>query len=82
MIVATNPFKTFNYTPFDGWGLNPLLQNPGMIFHPPALLIGYVGFTVPFAFALAALMTGKLGSTWITTDPILLGFSNRRESTE
>ena len=65
MIVATNPFKTFNYTPLDGQGLNPLLQNPGMIFHPPALLIGYVGFTVPFAFALAALITGKLGSTWI-----------------
>jgi len=67
MIVATNPFKTFNYTPFDGKGLNPLLQNPGMIFHPPTLLIGYVGFTVPFAFALAALITGKLGSTWIKT---------------
>jgi len=67
MIVATNPFKTFNYTPFDGRGLNPLLQNPGMIFHPPTLLIGYVGFTVPFAFALAALATGKLGSTWIKT---------------
>lgn len=67
MIVATNPFKTFNYTPPDGQGLNPLLQNPGMIFHPPALLIGYVGFTVPFAFALAALITGKLDSTWIKT---------------
>ncbi len=67
MIVATNPFKTFNYTPLDGQGLNPLLQNPGMIFHPPTLLIGYVGFTVPYAFALAALITGKLGSTWIKT---------------
>jgi cytochrome c-type biogenesis protein CcmF len=67
MTVATNPFKTFNYTPADGQGLNPLLQNPGMIFHPPALLIGYVGFTVPFAFALAALITGRLGSTWIKT---------------
>ena len=67
MIVATNPFKTFNYIPPDGQGLNPLLQNPGMIFHPPALLIGYVGFTVPFAFALAALITGKLDSTWIKT---------------
>ena len=42
MIVATNPFKTFNFIPNDGQGLNPLLQNPGMIFHPPALLIGYV----------------------------------------
>jgi cytochrome c-type biogenesis protein CcmF len=67
MIVATNPFKTLNFTPNDGQGLNPLLQNPGMIFHPPALLIGYVGFAVPFAFALAALITGKLGSTWIKT---------------
>jgi len=67
MVVATNPFKTLNYKPFDGRGLNPLLQNPGMIFHPPALLIGYVGFTVPFAFALAALITGKLDSIWIKT---------------
>jgi cytochrome c-type biogenesis protein CcmF len=67
MIFATNPFKTLNFRPPDGQGLNPLLQNPGMIFHPPALLIGYVGFTVPFAFALAALITGKLGSTWIKT---------------
>ena len=67
MTFATNPFKTLNYRPSDGQGLNPLLQNPGMIFHPPALLIGYVGFTVPFAFAMAALITGKLGSTWIKT---------------
>ena len=67
MVFTTDPFKTFAYAPFDGRGLNPLLQNPGMIFHPPALLIGYVGFTVPFAFALAALVTGRLGSTWIKT---------------
>jgi cytochrome c-type biogenesis protein CcmF len=67
MITATNPFKTSSYIPPDGHGLNPLLQNPGMMFHPPALLTGYVGFTVPFAFALAALITGKLGSTWIKT---------------
>jgi cytochrome c-type biogenesis protein CcmF len=67
MIFATNPFKTLDYKPLDGQGLNPLLQNPGMIFHPPALLIGYVGFTVPFAFALAALITGNLDSTWIKT---------------
>jgi len=67
MIFATNPFKTYNFRPFDGQGLNPLLQNPGMLFHPPALLIGYVGFTVPFAFAMAALITGRLGSTWIKT---------------
>lgn len=67
MSAATNPFKTLNFRPVDGQGLNPLLQNPGMIFHPPALLIRFVGFTVPFAFALAALVTGKLGSTWIKT---------------
>jgi len=67
MVFATNPFKTYNFRPFDGQGLNPLLQNPGMLFHPPALLIGYVGFTVPFAFAMAALITGRLGSTWIKT---------------
>lgn len=67
MSFSTNPFKMLDFMPADGRGLNPLLQNPGMIFHPPALLIGYVGFTVPFAFALAALMTGKLDSTWIKT---------------
>ncbi len=67
MVFATNPFKLLAYKPYDGRGLNPLLQNPGMIFHPPALLIGYVGFTVPFAFALAALITGRLDSAWIRT---------------
>jgi cytochrome c-type biogenesis protein CcmF len=67
MVFATNPFKMLDFKPSDGRGLNPLLQNPGMIFHPPALLIGYVGFTVPFAFALAALITGRLDSSWIKT---------------
>jgi len=67
MVFATNPFKTLNFKPFDGRGLNPLLQNPGMIFHPPALLIGYVGFTVPFTFALALLIAAKLDNTWIKT---------------
>jgi len=67
MSVVTNPFRTLSFLPADGRGLNPLLQNPGMLFHPPALLLGYVGFTLPFAFALAALITGQLGSTWIKT---------------
>jgi cytochrome c-type biogenesis protein CcmF len=67
MTVVTNPFEMLSYIPLDGKGLNPLLQNPGMIFHPPTLLLGYVGFTIPFAFALAALITGQLGSTWIKT---------------
>ncbi len=53
--------------PTEGEGLNPLLQNYGMIFHPPALYMGYVGFTIPFAFALAALMTKNLGTVWITS---------------
>ena len=67
LVFVTNPFQMLNFMPQDGRGLNPLLQNPGMIFHPPALLIGYVGFTVPFAFSIAALVTGRLGDTWIRT---------------
>ncbi len=67
MVFVTNPFEMLPYTPADGRGLNPMLQNPGMIFHPPALFLGYVGFTVPFAFSLAALITGQLGDDWIKT---------------
>jgi cytochrome c-type biogenesis protein CcmF len=67
MVFVTNPFETLNYVPLDGKGLNPMLQNPGMIFHPPTLFLGYVGFTIPFAFALAALFTGHLGDVWIKT---------------
>ncbi len=62
---VTSPFSRLGYVPIDGQGLNPLLQNPGMLFHPPTLLIGYVGFTVPFSFAIAALITGQLGDVWI-----------------
>ena len=67
MIFVSNPFERLNYLPPDGKGLNPMLQNPGMIFHPPTLFLGYVGFTVPFAFAMAALITGRLGDEWIKT---------------
>ncbi|MBW2154817.1 MAG: heme lyase CcmF/NrfE family subunit [Deltaproteobacteria bacterium] len=67
VVFVANPFKTLNYTPQDGSGLNPMLQNPGMLFHPPALFLGYVGFTVPFAFSIAALITRRLGDTWIRT---------------
>ena len=67
MVFVTHPFETLNYVPLDGKGLNPMLQNPGMIFHPPTLFLGYVGFTIPFAFALAALFTGHLGDVWIKT---------------
>lgn len=62
-----NPFRSFDPPiGFDGPGPNPLLQNhPLMAFHPPALYLGYVGFTVPFAFAAAALITGRLGEGWL-----------------
>ncbi|MHB0869386.1 MAG: heme lyase CcmF/NrfE family subunit [Chloroflexota bacterium] len=61
----SDPFKRTAFVPADGQGLNPLLQNMGMFFHPTTLYIGYVGFSVPFAFALAALVTGRLGDEWI-----------------
>ena len=67
LIFAANPFESLPAPPADGQGLNPLLQNPGMIFHPPAVLVGYVAFAVPFAFAIAALWTKRLDSTWIRT---------------
>ncbi len=63
----TSPFESLGFMPRDGQGLNPLLQNPGMLIHPPMLFLGYVGFTIPFAFALAALATGELGDVWIRT---------------
>lgn len=65
MVFVTSPFKQLPRVPTDGQGLNPLLQNPGMIFHPTTLFLGYVGFAVPYAFAIAALLTGRLDSTWI-----------------
>ena len=62
-----NPFKVgAGATPLDGLGPNPLLQNhPLVAFHPPMLYLGYVGFTIPFAFAIAALATGRLGEGWL-----------------
>ncbi len=62
---VSSPFTRLDVVPLDGQGLNPLLQNPGMLFHPPTLLIGYVGFTIPFAFAIAALITKQLDDSWI-----------------
>lgn len=55
------------FVPPDGQGLNPLLQHPAMAMHPPMLYLGYVGFTIPFAFAMAALLSGKLGVSWLQT---------------
>jgi cytochrome c-type biogenesis protein CcmF len=64
-LLTSNPFLRFlpNH-PSDGLDLNPLLQDPGLVSHPPMLYMGYVGFSVAFAFALAALMSGKLDATW------------------
>jgi len=66
MTGPANPFRVLANPPIDGPGPNPLLQNhPLMAFHPPMLYLGYVGFTVPFAFAIAALVTGRLGEGWL-----------------
>lgn len=67
LIFAANPFEKLPVRAVEGSGLNPLLQNPGMVFHPPLLLIGYAGFTIPFVFAIAALWSKKLDATWIRT---------------
>ncbi len=65
MLLTSNPFNTLlPYIPVDGRDLNPLLQDFGMIIHPPMLYMGYVGFSVAFAFAIAALISGQLDSTW------------------
>ena len=67
MLGPANPFRTVSPVPLDGPGPNPLLQNhPLMAIHPPFLYLGYVGFTVPFAFALAALTTGRLDDGWLS----------------
>lgn len=65
MLFVSNPFKELGFMPADGLGLNPLLENPGMLIHPPATLAGYVFFTIPFAFAIAALLMRKLSDEWI-----------------
>jgi len=65
LITVSNPFATLPMKPVEGAGLLPLLENPGMIFHPPTLFLGYAGYTVPFAFAMAALLTGQLDDGWL-----------------
>ncbi|MFM6990568.1 MAG: heme lyase CcmF/NrfE family subunit [Rhodoferax sp.] len=64
MLLTSNPFERLLPAPPDGRDLNPLLQDPGMVIHPPMLYMGYVGFSVAFAFAIAALLGGNLDSTW------------------
>jgi len=67
MVTAANPFRTISgAVPSDGPGPNPLLQNhPLVAFHPPMLYLGFVGFTIPFAFAVASLITGRVGEGWL-----------------
>jgi len=94
LIFAQNPFALFENVrpdlvpllgtvPTEGFGINPLLENPGMIFHPPTLLAGYAVFVVPFAFAIAALISRRLNNDWLSavkrwalTGWLLLGVGN------
>jgi cytochrome c-type biogenesis protein CcmF len=66
VVVAASPFET-QVAPADGAGLNPSLQNPYMVAHPPALYLGYVGLTIPFAFCMAALAAGRRDARWIVS---------------
>ena len=65
LAVPADPFARLAAVPADGKGLNPLLQSPAMAVHPPLLYMGFVGFSIPFAYALAALFTGKLDEAWL-----------------
>ena len=65
LVFASNPFRLLPTPPEDGSGLNPLLQNPYMVFHPPLLFLGYAGFGVPFAIAFAALCAGRFAAGWL-----------------
>jgi cytochrome c-type biogenesis protein CcmF len=64
MLFTSNPFDRLLPAPVDGRDLNPLLQDPGMVLHPPMLYMGYVGFSVAFSFAVAALLAGRLDAAW------------------
>jgi cytochrome c-type biogenesis protein CcmF len=65
LFAKVNPFEQLGFVPADGQGLNPQLQNYWMTIHPPVLYLGFTAFTVPFAFAMAALLNGRLDSRWI-----------------
>lgn len=64
ILATSNPFLRIDVPPIDGGDLNPLLQDPGLAFHPPMLYLGYVGYSVTFAFAVAALMEGRIDAAW------------------
>ncbi|MGH7529402.1 MAG: cytochrome c biogenesis protein CcsA, partial [Gemmatimonadales bacterium] len=65
LLFAANPFERLAFTPPDGQGMNPQLQNPGMVFHPPMLYLGYISITIPFAFAIAALLSKRVDAEWL-----------------
>ena len=65
ILFLSSPFDRLIPAPPDGKDLNPLLQDPAMVMHPPMLYMGYVGFSIPFSFAMAALLSGRLGEEWI-----------------
>lgn len=67
LTFISSPFEKMPFTPNDGQGLNPLLQHPAMAIHPPLLYLGYVGFTIPFCFGMASLISGRLNDSWIRT---------------
>ncbi|MFA9386696.1 MAG: heme lyase CcmF/NrfE family subunit [Methyloceanibacter sp.] len=64
IIITSNPFMRIDPAPFDGEGLNPVLQDPALAFHPPFLYVGYVGFSMAFSFAVAALIDGRIDAAW------------------
>ena len=64
ILLTSNPFERVVPAPVDGQGLNPLLQDPGLAFHPPFLYLGYVGFSIAFSFAIAALIEGRVDAAW------------------
>jgi cytochrome c-type biogenesis protein CcmF len=67
LVLPADPFTRLADVPSDGRGLNPLLQSPGMMIHPPLLYTGFVGFSIPFSFAMAALLSGRLDERWFTS---------------
>jgi cytochrome c-type biogenesis protein CcmF len=64
ILFTSNPFLRVNPAPLDGQGMNPVLQDPGLAFHPPFLYLGYVGFSITFSFAVAALIEGRVDAAW------------------
>ena len=65
MVFLANPFARLDFPPLDGRGINPLLTHPGMFIHPPVLMTGLISFTVPFAIAMGAMLSGRTGDEWV-----------------